>query len=147
MNAAKKHILVVDDEPKITRQIRLNLELTEEYQVREENNASHAVRTAAESAPDLILLDVMMPGIDGGALASEFRANPKFRNIPIVFLTAAVTAEEVRKSRGWRGGERFLAKPVDPNELIQCLHEMLHKPAGQHAPPKTEDNTNAPLAY
>jgi len=72
-NNLKKRILVVDDDPKITRQIRFNLELTGEFQVQEENRATHALIAARGFLPDLILLDVIMPGIEGGDLASEIR--------------------------------------------------------------------------
>jgi DNA-binding response OmpR family regulator len=147
MSTARKHILVVDDEPQITRQIRLNLELGGEYVVREENEAGHALAAAVESHTDLVLLDVMMPGRDGGELASQFRANSKFRNIPIVFLTAAVTAEEVKKHGGYIGGERFLAKPVDPAELSQCLREELEKHAPHPVPRRAEDDSSPHLAY
>jgi CheY-like chemotaxis protein len=127
MNPIKKRILVVDDEPKITRWLRINLEQTGEYDVREENQGSNAVTAALEFRPDLILLDVLMPGVDGGELASQFQASPKFRNVPIIFLTAAVTRQEVNSHGGYVGGLPFLAKPVDFPELIGCLHTQLEK--------------------
>jgi two-component system, OmpR family, response regulator len=125
MNSIKRRILVVDDEPKITRWLRLNLEQTDEYEVREENQGSHALTAALEFRPDLILLDVLMPGIDGGELASQFQASTKFRDVPLIFLTAAVTREEVSSHGGYVGGLPFLAKPVDIPELINCLHKHL----------------------
>ena len=76
MNSEKKRILVVDDEPSITRLLKLNLEQTNEYVVRAENDARAAIAAAEEFKPHLILLDVMMPGLDGGELASRFEANP-----------------------------------------------------------------------
>lgn len=140
MNEIKKRILVVDDDPKITRQIRLNLELAGPYEVIEENHPTHALTAARESRPDLVLLDVMMPGIDGGELASELRALPKFHDVPVVFLTAAVTAEEVARNNGYIGGDRFLAKPVDPAILAGCVEEQLErrpaKPASQQPAPE-----------
>ena len=129
MNKDKKRILVVDDEPKITRMVRLSLELTGEYEVREENRASHALDAAFEFQPDLILLDVLMPGVDGGELASQLQGSPRFREVPIIFLTAAVTRQEVNTHGGYVGGLPFLAKPVDFPELIACLHKHLEKHA------------------
>ena len=73
-----KRILIIDDEPSMTRMIRLTLEMTKRYQVREENNAMHALATAREFKPDLILLDVIMPGVDGGELARRIKADPVF---------------------------------------------------------------------
>jgi len=81
--------------------------------------------TAEEFQPDLILLDVMMPGIDGGELASRFQDNPKFKNVPIVFLTAAATKSEVYARGGNVGGLPFLAKPVEISEVVACLKKHL----------------------
>ena len=125
MTTPKKHILLVDDDPKITRLLRLNLEDTGLYEAREENRASRAVEAAREFHPDLILLDVLMPGLDGGSLAEHFRRTPGFRDTPIVFLTAAVSPEEVRARHGVVGGMPFLAKPVDFSELLACLRKHL----------------------
>lgn len=131
MNPTKKRILMVDDEPKITRWLRINLEQTGEYEVREENRGGNAVTAALEFRPDLILLDVLMPDVDGGELASQFKASPKFRDVPIIFLTAAVTRQEVNSHCGYVGGLPFLAKPVDFTELIHCLHTHLEKHPAQ----------------
>ena len=121
MNHEKKRILLVDDEPSITRLLKLNLEQTGDYEVATEN-VSQAALTAAEAfQPDLILLDVMMPGLDGGSLANQLEASPRLKSVPIVFLTAAVTREEVRARRGIVGGLPFLAKPVDLREVLACL--------------------------
>ncbi len=133
MNNVKRRILVVDDEPKITRWLRLNLEQTGEYEVREENHGSQALAAALEFQPDLILLDVLMPGVDGGQVASQFEASTRLREVPLVFLTAAVTREEVNSGGGYRGGHPFLAKPVDIPELIDCLHNHLRRHAPQSA--------------
>jgi DNA-binding response OmpR family regulator len=125
MNKEKKRILVVDDEPSITRMLKLNLEQTEKYVVQMVNDAGMALATAEEFQPDLILLDVMMPKIDGGQLASSFQAHPKFKSTPIVFLTAAATKSEVYARGGKIGGSPFLAKPVELAEIIACLEQHL----------------------
>src|SRR5437588_471035 len=125
MNTEKKRILVVDDEPSITRLLKLNLEQGNEYEVRTENDAKAALGAAEEFDPQLILLDVMMPGIDGGELASRFHATPKFKTVPIVFLTAAATKGEVYARGGKVGGLPFLAKPVDLAEVLACLKQQL----------------------
>lgn len=122
---AKKRILVVDDEASITRLLKINLETTQEYEVLAENSASHALAAAREFQPNLILLDVLMPGVDGGYLASQFQEDARFKNVPIVFLTAAVTKGEVFEHQGRIGGLPFLAKPVNMPEVIRCLHQHL----------------------
>lgn len=125
MKQAKKRILVVDDEPSITRLLKLNLEETGQYAVRAENDAKAAVFAAEQFQPDLILLDVLMPDLDGGQLASRLQASPKLEGVPIVFLTAAATKKEVYNRGGKVGGLPFLAKPVDLNEVLACLKEHL----------------------
>ena len=121
----KKRILVVDDEPSITRLLKLNLEQTGDYLVRTENAAAAAVAAAEEFQPDLILLDVMMPGMDGGELASHLQANRHLVSSRIVFLTAAATKGEVTAHSGRIGGLPFLAKPVDLAEVVACLQKHL----------------------
>ncbi len=133
MKHPKSRIMVIDDEPSLTRLVRLNLEQTGEYEVREVNRPEHALAAARQFRPDLILLDVLMPGLDGGRLASEFQASPQFARVPIVFLTAAVTREEVRSRDGYVGGLPFLAKPVDVPELVRCLRQHLGTPAAAQA--------------
>ena len=121
MTNQKKRILVVDDQPDITRMLKLNLERTNQYEVRMENDPGSALDAAEQFHPDLILLDVLMPGIDGGDLASRIQANPKLKGVPIVFLTAAATKQEVSSHGGRIGGLPFLAKPVDLEEVKGCL--------------------------
>ena len=128
MNNEMKRILVVDDELSITRLLKLNLEQTGDYEVATENVSQAALAAAEEFQPDLMLLDVMMPGLDGGNLASQLQTNPKLKGVPIVFLTAAVTREEVRARRGLVGGLPFLAKPVSLDEVLACLKRHLGAP-------------------
>jgi CheY-like chemotaxis protein len=125
MNIEKKRILAVDDQASNTRLVKLYLERTNDYVVREENDAKAALCAAEEFQPHLILLDVMMPGMDGGELAACFRANPKLKAVPIVFLTAVITKGEVQEGRGQIGGHSFLAKPVVLTEVAACLKHHL----------------------
>ena len=124
----KKRILIVDDEAGAARLLKLNLEQTNDYVVRVETKPSAALAAAEDFQPDLILLDVMMPSMDGGEVAQSIRASPRLRSVKIVFLTAATTRAEV-SSRGGRIGELpFLAKPADFPEVIACLEQHLGKP-------------------
>jgi len=125
MKTEKKRILVVDDQAQNTRLVKLYLERTNDYVVREENVAKAALAAAAEFQPHLILLDVMMPGMDGGELAACFQANPKLKAVPIVFLTAAVTKGEVEAGGGRVGNFPFLAKPIVLSEVAACLKQHL----------------------
>ncbi len=123
----KKRILVVDDRASDTRLVKIYLERTDDYVVREENDAEAALAAAEEFQPHLILLDVMMPGMGmgGGELAACFQAHPKLKAVPIVFLTAVVSKEEVEARGGRIGGFPFLAKPVVLSEMVACLKQHL----------------------
>ena len=125
MKDKKRRILVVDDEASITRLLKLNLEQTKQYVVRTENDATMALAAAEEFQPDLILLDVMMPDLDGGQLASRFQEHPILKSVPIVILTAAATKKEVYARGGRVGGLPFLAKPVDLAEVVACIEQQL----------------------
>jgi CheY-like chemotaxis protein len=118
----KKKILVVDDEPGFTRLLKLTMT---KYEIREENDPLRALETARQFGPDLILLDVIMPGLDGGDLASKFRADSGLRRTPIVFLTAVVTDRETGGESRTMGGFPFVAKPVNPEALTRCIEENL----------------------
>jgi len=142
----KKRILVVDDEVAFTRLLKLALEHRGCYTVEVENSACKAVHVAIQFHPDLVLMDVMMPKLDGGSLAADFKASALLCHVPIVFLTAAVRREEVRARQGHIGGLPFLAKPVDIEEVIRCLQQQLGMenhppaptPAGSPLPPARE---------
>src|SRR6185295_8945536 len=120
-----KRILIVDDEESFTRLLKLNLEVTENYVVRAENWAPKAVATAREFKPDLILLDVLMPGMDGGEVAAKLQADPRLNAVPILFLTAAVKKEEVGSYGGVIGGFPYLAKPLEAEDLIAWIEKHL----------------------
>jgi len=125
IRTGKKRILAVDDRANNTRLVKLYLERTNDYVVREENDPQAALAAAEQFQPHLILLDVMMPGLDGGDLAACFEASPKLKAVPIVFLTAAVTKGEVAAGRGQIGGHSFLAKPVVLTEMLACIKHHL----------------------
>ena len=125
MKPDKRRILVVDDEISSTRLLKLNLEATNDYVVRVENTPSAALAAAEAFQPDLILLDVMMPGLDGGDLACRFEASTKLSGVPIVFFTAAAKKHEVASRGGWIGGLPFLSKPASLSEVIGCIETHL----------------------
>ncbi|MFK7851296.1 MAG: PleD family two-component system response regulator [Akkermansiaceae bacterium] len=116
-------ILVVDDEVSFTRLLKLNLEATGRYEVLTENNPLVALPAAIYFKPDIVLMDVMMPGLDGGDVASRFGEHPELMDIPIIFLTATVRHSEVDERHGEIGGLHFLSKPVSMPELLGCLDE------------------------
>jgi CheY-like chemotaxis protein len=116
MNA--KRVLIVDDESGFTRLLKLTLEKSGKYIVREENDGTKAWLLAREFMPDIIFLDVVMPKIDGGDVAQQIRSDPKLAHVPIFFLTAIVSASEGGQEIG---GFPFLAKPVSVDTIIKCI--------------------------
>jgi CheY-like chemotaxis protein len=116
-----KRILLVDDEPAFTSLLRANLENTGRYRVREVNEPGHTLASACEFRPDVILLDVSMPELDGGEVASQLRDEPRTKDVPIIFLTALVGSEEAPVGGVISGGHRFLSKPVSVAEVIECI--------------------------
>ena len=125
--STKKRILVVDDEPSVTRTLKLSLESGDDYEVHTEDLAANALAAARRFRPDLILLDVMMPGMDGGDVAAELQADPLLRDTPVIFLTAIVTNEETKGHETMIGTHMFLAKPVDLAELKKSIEENLRR--------------------
>ena len=125
----KKRILIVDDEPSFTRMVKLNLEKTGQFEVREENRATAAVTTAREFKPHLVILDVIMPGLDGGDVANLIKKDRELRGTPVIFLTAAVSPKEAGKKGLESGGGLFLAKPVSLDDLVQCINENVQADA------------------
>ena len=123
----KKRILIIDDETSFTRMVKINLEKTGEFEVREENRALNGLSAAREFKPDLILLDVVMPGMDGGDVAQHIRNDRNLKATPIVFLTATVSPREAGAGGLQSGGSLFLGKPVSVENLIQCIHQHTQK--------------------
>jgi CheY-like chemotaxis protein len=123
----KRRILVVDDDHHTTHLVKVLLERTEYYLVLEENDATKAHQSARNFRPDLILLDIVMPEADGGAVAARIEADPELQNTPIIFLTALVTRVEAKAGLQAQG-HSFVAKPVSIRELINAIEE--HFPVG-----------------
>jgi two-component system OmpR family response regulator len=124
----RKCILVVDDEEGFTRMLKRTLERTGFYQVVEENHGAKAVATARACKPDLILLDVIMPDMDGGDVVAALQRDLRLKKIPVVFLTAAVSKREGPEGGVVSGGFQFLAKPVALKTLVDCIEKNLGYP-------------------
>ncbi len=118
-----KKILVVDDEPNVVKIVEAELKAGG-YQVYTALNGKEGLAKCRLHKPDAIILDIMMPGIDGAMFAEQMKENPETRNIPIIFLTALVQKEEVFNSHE-RAGQYFLAKPFDGDELRALLRKVI----------------------
>jgi CheY-like chemotaxis protein len=118
-------VLVIDDEPGFTRMIKLNLEGTGRYLVETLNESRKAFELARDFAPQIILLDVVMPEQDGGDVALNLRNRSATKDIPIIFVSAMVSQAESKKGFYQSGGEHFLAKPVDTGTLCGAIETVL----------------------
>ena len=121
----KKRILLIDDEVDFIKILKCNLEKTDKYEVRMENEGLQGIIAAKEFKPDVILLDVLMPDIDGGEVAFQLRNDKDTKNIPIVFLTALATKDETKSAKDDVRGRRYIAKPVDIKQLIDVIEKSI----------------------
>jgi CheY-like chemotaxis protein len=117
-------ILHVDDEPDIREIVDLSLSLNPDFQVRACASGDEALTAAAEWSPELILLDVMMPGMDGPTTLSGLRKNPKTIEIPVLFMTARAQAREVEQFIAL-GAQGVISKPFDPMTLAFTVRNHL----------------------
>ena len=121
----KKRILVVDDESMITSTFKEFLERTGKYEVREENSGVRALDAVKEFQPDLVLLDILLPDLDGASIAAALKQDDNLKDIPIIFLTGLVTKQDVGTQAREIGGHSFLAKPLKPEEMLWVVEENL----------------------
>src|SRR5438067_2574527 len=135
-----KRILIIDDDPSVTRAVKVLLETSGNYSVEEENNSRNAFATARWFRPDLIFLDVMMPDLDGGDIAHQIESDALLQGTPIVFFTGLVSGEEAASNR--IGGYRFIAKPLRRDQLLRRVEEMLKT----HDASSRESATNTALS-
>lgn len=126
-NSTKQKILIVDDEPDILELIEYNLK-KEGYQVFLARNGQEAVAEAKRSLPDLIVLDIMMPKMDGIEACRIMRTMPEFKNTFMVFLTAR--SEEYSEIAGFNvGADDYIAKPIKPRALVSRINAILRRNA------------------
>lgn len=122
----KKRILLVDDDVGLTQLVKMNLEECGEYEVHIENRSSQAVAAAKTFRPDLILLDYIMPGMDGGDVSSRLRDDPALQKIPVIVITALISNSETGDAGSvFRNGHIMVAKPVKLDKLKQCIDAQL----------------------
>ena len=117
-----KKILVVDDEKHIVRLVQANLDRAG-YTVVSANDGKEALQKVADENPDLVVLDVMMPYMDGFEVLQNLRRNPSTRDIPVIMLTAKAQDADVFK--GWQSGvDCYLTKPFNPMELLSFVKRI-----------------------
>lgn len=123
----KKKILIVDDEPDVL--LLLGERLTKAgYNVFKAASGKEAIEYAGKKSPDLIVLDIAMPGMDGSEVATVLRNDPKTKDIPILFLTCLFTKQEEKVCGHLLGSNFFIAKPYDVTELLSEVDKRVNRP-------------------
>ena len=123
MNATK--VMIVDDDRPLSQLISRILTKSGRYVTCVEKNPRAATKIAAQFRPDVFLLDVDMPGCDGGALLAELRSDPLLASTPTAFLTSLISAKETQFRLAQRGGDFYLAKTLDLPTLERGIHQLL----------------------
>ena len=120
-----KEILIVDDEPNVVVPIQFLME-QQGYRVMIAERGEDALDLIYQYKPDLVLLDIMLPGIDGYEVCEIVRLNPNFRKVKIIFLTAKGREEEIAKGLAL-GADVYITKPFSNTELVAKVKELLEK--------------------
>ncbi len=127
---AKKKILVVDDERSIVRLVQVNLERAG-YEIVTAYDGVEALEKVKDEMPDMVVLDVMMPRMDGFEVLKNLQADPRYQDIPVIMLTAKAQDADIFK--GWASGvSSYLTKPFNPRELlvfVERIFQSLDDPA------------------
>jgi len=122
-SAEAAKILIVDDEPNIVLAIEFLLQ-RQGYRTEKAYDGLQALEMVADFQPDIVILDVMMPGPNGFELGQKIRQMPRLENTKIIFLTAKGTQRD--KQMGYENGaEAYMIKPFDNEELVTTVHEMM----------------------
>lgn len=115
-------VLAVDDDPTILRLLQVNLEM-DGHEVHTVDNGRDAIDRVAEIEPDVMLLDVMMPHVDGWEVCEQLRADPAFDHLPIVFLSARAQEADLARGRAV-GADDYITKPFDPLALVEVVERL-----------------------
>ena len=121
--AAGARILICDDDPAILRVLQVNLEV-EGYETLLAHHGEEALKIAGREKPDLIILDIMMPRMDGYQTCDALKADPETKDIPVVFLSAKAQDSDIEKGKSY-GVEDYLTKPFDPDTLIEVVERVI----------------------
>ena len=116
-------VLIVDDDERLREYVRVNLEV-EGYEVREAGSADEALAALGEQSPDLILLDVMMPQVDGWETLRRIQEHTGVGAIPVIMFSGKVDEESAAEAES-RGAQAFIGKPFDPRSLIESTKQQL----------------------
>lgn len=124
---AKRKILIIDDNNDVVESVKMTLEETGGYEVRGETKAVNGLDVARQFKPDMILLDIIMPGIAGNEVARRLKDDPQTKPIPIAYFSVIVSQDEIKAKSGIIGGNRFIPKPSNLEDLVHSIEEVIGK--------------------
>ena len=125
MVAILKKIMIIEDDPSFSRAINHIIQM-EGYDVITASNGMTGLRMVKEEKPDLLILDVMLPGLDGFEICHQLRQDPQTANFPIIMLSAK--GQEADKTTGLKvGASEYLTKPIDRVLLLEKISSLLNK--------------------
>jgi DNA-binding response OmpR family regulator len=119
----QQRILICDDDPVILRLLQVNLEL-EGYEVLLAHDGEEAFKQASNQVPDLVILDIMMPRMDGYQAVEALKGNHETADIPVVFLSAKAQQSDIDRGLD-HGVSDYLTKPFDPGELLEVVQRLI----------------------
>lgn len=133
-------LLLVDDEPGLREAVQAYLE-DSGFEVNVAPNAQQGWQLLEKTLPDLVITDLMMPQVDGYQFLKQMRQDPRFKALPVVFLTArGMTSDRIQ---GYQAGcDAYISKPFDPDELVAIVQNLLQRRAAQNS----EDGDEAGMA-
>ncbi len=118
-----KKILICDDDPAILRVLEVNLEV-EGYEVLLAHHGEEAYEVALANDPDLIILDIMMPRLDGYQTCEKLKETDQTKDIPVVFLSAKAQQSDIDRGKSY-GVADYLTKPFDPSDLLDVVERLV----------------------
>ena len=139
-----QQLLLVDDEPGLREAVQAYLEESD-FDVTVASNAQEGWELLQQKLPDLVITDIMMPQVDGYQFLKQMREDPRFKTLPVVFLTArGMTSDRIQ---GYQAGcDAYISKPFDPDELVAIVQNLLQRRASQNSEDGSEPQGMADLA-
>ena len=129
MAETAKRVLLVDDEPGLREAVQAYLE-DSDFQVRTASNATDGLELLQQETPDVLISDIMMPEVDGYTFLKQVREDPRYKSLPVIFLTArGMTSDRIQ---GYNAGcDAYLSKPFDPEELVAMVTNLIERQAAR----------------
>ena len=118
-------VMLVDDEADLCFFLKKNLETAGEFEVMTCSESSKALMEIKQFKPDIVVIDVLMPGLSGPEIVEQMKADMRTKNTPTIFLTAIATSEDIETNQNIIGGHFMVAKPVEIDHLLKIIHNAI----------------------